>query len=78
MNTIDSARVHRFGNTVALSFDNEGGLTSTIYLDPDIAQNLALLLGDYADDIGDVDFQYSTKGTMLVSKGADGATIGRE
>ena len=78
MKTIDGARVYRFHNMIAVNFDSDGELSKTFYLDPDVAQNLVVLLADFADDIVDVDFQHSLKRTMLVNKTDDGATTGTE
>lgn len=75
---VETVRVYRFGDTVAISVSNGGGFVNTSYLTPEVASNLAVLLADFAGDIGDVAFTESTMRTMLVRKTDDGATIGRE
>lgn len=79
MDEVKGVRVYRLRDSVAVAFDINGDLTPSVYLDPDVAQNLAIALADFADDIGDVRFSKSTKKTLVVKVTPDGGvTLGNE
>lgn len=80
MKEVKGVRVYRLRDSVAVAFKFEvdGDLTPSVYLDPDVAQNLAVALADFADDIGDVRFSKSTKKTLVVKVTPDGVTLGTE
>ncbi len=55
-----SARMHRFRDSVAISFDD----TETLYLPPALARQLSEELARYAADVEAVRFTKSTLGTV--------------
>ncbi len=68
MNTIDGARVYRFHDTVAISFELEDQQSPTLYLDRDMAHKVAILLNKTGTDIRLWKFTESKLGTWLVKK----------
>ena len=63
MDAINSARVHRFGDKVAVRL-GEGNLT--VYLTPELSKKLARLLVTYGEDCEMFKFTESQLGTATI------------
>lgn len=70
MSTLDGARVYRFRDMVAVNVKTDGRYNSVLYLDPDMAVQLANLLHETVLDIHTRKFVDSEVGTRLVVKDA--------
>jgi len=72
---ITRARLHRFGDHVALSMGVKEGYESTVYITPEVAEALGNLLLAYAWDCQERPFTVSRLGTQVAE--ADG-TVKKE
>lgn len=67
----NTARLHRFGDSVAMDTEN----TSTVYLSPHLARKLGNGLLQYAADIAKHEFSTSPLGTLNLADDGSGSDL---
>ena len=75
---VTRVRMYRFNDRVAVTFEWQGGMTSTLYMEAALAYMVAAQIDDLTVDINDCKFTDSVEGTWLAEITPGGAQLRKE